>query len=933
MKQSDMILAFIKRNCKADVFIKGIKDGKNLGVNAVEVQNEYGILRNNASSILNSLHKEGYLVKINSRPVTFFPREILTEINKKYDIQLKSAYTFNELHETIVKSCISDPFENLLGYDSSLLSQVRQAKAAIVYPPKGLHTLLLGESGVGKTTFAQSMHAYGMLANNKNEEEYPFVTFNCADYFNNPQLLLSQLFGHTRNAFTGADSDKVGLVEKANGGILFLDEIHRLPPDGQEMLFYLMDKGEYNRLGDSTKRKSNVLIIAATTEDPSTALLNTFIRRIPVSILLPNYKDKPIAEKIEIIEQFFRFESVNLQEKITLAPEVLKALSLYEFKGGNIGQLRSEIKLLCANAFLQHLQNNQQLYVSYQMLNKNIRDVLLGYLKIDKSVTRYLDMFSEDIIITPSVSTGELPSEIGNDIYEIITDKLNKLKQQGIAVENITDLLKTEIDNYLSHVSKHFSSTNSNISNLYKLVSKDIVTATMQFIECARNELKVNFNNHFLFSLALHIQELLKRIETNSVTGNRHLFKIKAEHPAEFEVANKLVKKISDKFGVIVPESEKGFLALLLFHSRVETADNNKIGIIIICHGESTATSIANTCNTLLNTDMLKAIDMPLTQSIEETYRKFKSMALTINKGKGIVLLVDMGSLLKFDKKLTADTGIKTKIVKNVSTPIALETLRHVLYDMDDIDKLYEQAKTYDDTVKTYKGKLITAKKKALAVLSICATGQGSSMVAKNILDDLIEKHYIDNVKIITTDLENTKKVFSQMQKNYYILAVVGTINPLLPVPFFPINQLMQPETQQVFFHLLDGKLNGAFVLPENQTNHTIFETAKELLEKYVKFINPRYAISLIRKFVEEIKYKPKNEEYVLDLIVHMGCMLDRCMGKVDIKFVDLPQYKNEHLLLFEKIQKALAGIEKEYNIAINDDEIAYIIKVITSKR
>ena len=134
MSQANDILDFIKRNCKVEVFIKGLKDGKNLGITALEIQNEYGILRNNASSILNLLCKNGKLVKINSRPVTF-------------------------IDEYILNTSINDPFEMLLGYNSSLLSQVRQAKAAIVYPPKGLHTLLLGESGVGKTTFAQAMHA------------------------------------------------------------------------------------------------------------------------------------------------------------------------------------------------------------------------------------------------------------------------------------------------------------------------------------------------------------------------------------------------------------------------------------------------------------------------------------------------------------------------------------------------------------------------------------------------------------------------------------------------------------------------------------------------------------------------------------------------------------------------------------------------------
>lgn len=85
--------------------------------------------------------------------------------------------------------------------------------------------------------------------------------------------------------------------------------------------------------------------------------------------------------------------------------------------------------------------------------------------------------------------------------------------------------------------------------------------------------MQVNFSNPFLFSLSLHIQELIKR-EENNVSSNQHLFKIK-EHPEEFSVANDLVKKISNKFGIIVLEKVKRIFALL-FHSRVEISDNNK---------------------------------------------------------------------------------------------------------------------------------------------------------------------------------------------------------------------------------------------------------------------------------------------------------------------------------------------------------------------
>ncbi|MFU0783112.1 MAG: sigma 54-interacting transcriptional regulator [Thermoanaerobacterium thermosaccharolyticum] len=132
-------------------------------------------------------------------------------------------------------------FKEIIGYDGSLKTQISQAKAAILYPPHGLHTLILGPSGVGKSQLAEAMYNFaiesGML-----KSDSPFIVFNCADYADNPQLLMSQLFGYVKGAFTGAESSKAGLVEKADGGILFLDEVHRLPSEGQEILFFYLTR-------------------------------------------------------------------------------------------------------------------------------------------------------------------------------------------------------------------------------------------------------------------------------------------------------------------------------------------------------------------------------------------------------------------------------------------------------------------------------------------------------------------------------------------------------------------------------------------------------------------------------------------------------------------------------------------------------------------
>ncbi|MGO0862514.1 sigma 54-interacting transcriptional regulator, partial [Clostridioides difficile] len=131
-------------------------------------------------------------------------------------------------HVKVSKAVEEDGFEELIGIKGSLKEKVNLAKSAIMYPPNGLHTIIYGETGVGKSELATCMYKYA-VKNNIKEENSPFIVFNCADYAENPNLLIAQLFGVVKGAYTGADANREGLVEQANNGILFLDEIHRLP--------------------------------------------------------------------------------------------------------------------------------------------------------------------------------------------------------------------------------------------------------------------------------------------------------------------------------------------------------------------------------------------------------------------------------------------------------------------------------------------------------------------------------------------------------------------------------------------------------------------------------------------------------------------------------------------------------------------------------
>ncbi|CAM3301965.1 hypothetical protein BRIN106911_06055 [Brevibacillus invocatus] len=238
--------------------------------------------------------------------------------------------------------------DRLAKSNKSLRTQIEQAKAAVLYPPRGMHCLILGETGVGKSVFANWIHEFA-VDTGRLSPEAPFVVFNCADYANNPQLLISQLFGVKKGAYTGAENDRRGLVEKADGGILFLDEVHRLPAEGQEIFFTFMDKATFRRVGETeVERTAQVQIISATTENPESSLLKTFIRRIPMIIKLPSLAERGIEERYNIVIDFFREEAFRLGREIQISASAIHAFLAYHCPN-NIGQLRTDIQLTCAS--------------------------------------------------------------------------------------------------------------------------------------------------------------------------------------------------------------------------------------------------------------------------------------------------------------------------------------------------------------------------------------------------------------------------------------------------------------------------------------------------------------------------------------------------------------------------------------------------------
>jgi len=214
-----------------------------------------------------------------------------------------------------------------------LVEQVAAARSTV---------LITGESGTGKELIAKAIHESSPGATR------PFVTVNSSNIPS--ELLESELFGHTRGAFTGAVAAKKGLFEVADGGSIFLDEIGDIPPETQVRLLRVIQEREFTPLGDTAPRRVDVRIVAATNIDLKDAVRqgtfreDLYYRLSVVPIELPPLRDRredilPLAQ--HFIHKYNEENGRTVSEQI--APEVLALLESYSWPG-NVRELENAIE-------------------------------------------------------------------------------------------------------------------------------------------------------------------------------------------------------------------------------------------------------------------------------------------------------------------------------------------------------------------------------------------------------------------------------------------------------------------------------------------------------------------------------------------------------------------------------------------------------------
>ncbi len=202
------------------------------------------------------------------------------------------------------------------------------------------NVLILGESGTGKSTLAQTIHRHSPRAKG------PFISISCASIPRD--LLEAELFGYEKGAFTGAYSSRMGSVEIADKGTLFLDEVGDLPLELQPKLLTFLQERSFRRLGSKGVRTVDIRIIAATNKDLKEMSLNKefredlYFRLDVVSLIMPPLRDR-IDDIEEIAQKFLRDFAKRSGRKISLSKEALQSLKRYPWPG-NIRELENALE-------------------------------------------------------------------------------------------------------------------------------------------------------------------------------------------------------------------------------------------------------------------------------------------------------------------------------------------------------------------------------------------------------------------------------------------------------------------------------------------------------------------------------------------------------------------------------------------------------------
>lgn len=822
-----------------------------------EIAQKVGLTRGDVSSYLTKLFMAGKINKTGTRP--FY-----------WQIKIQDSF-----------------FKKMIGYSGSLQEITKKCREAILYPDNGLSLLITGPSGVGKSFLARLIFEEARRLK-VIEKDAKFVVLNAADYANNPEILSSVLFGYKKGAFTGADCDSQGLIDQANGGYLFLDEVHRLNNESQEKLFSLMDNGRFYPLGENkVPHKVKVRFLFATSEEINTILLKTFLRRIPIQVALPKYIDRPIIERLQIVIQTFRREAQIVNRRLKVNQKEVLFL-LYEDNHGNIGSVQNKIKQLCAEAFA---------------LNPTKNPLLIG------------TNSAANISISSDFDDGEFNKRVFNLIPKItqLTNKLLESVEQGQSLEEQNFLIEDTLHDFLellpdaddSSLRKSFKSL---LCNHYGL---KIYPEKINWKKCAK-----------LIQVIMLVEDQLDEEQ------KLLLQRLQAKYPRSFYLFKKLIQEVLKEKNL---KDCVGILFFPIFGPLIAHLEDIQYNAILLAHGKQTATSIQAVVNSLCGNYIFEAFDMPIDSSIQEINEQVRRYLDQQSKNVvGTIVLFDMGSLNQMFTEIKSISSHELLVINNITTAMALDIGIRV-EQKQQFKKIAEASTHYGQTTGAQYYEGFSDQKN---IIVACMSGDGVSQEIKHIMNQTLS----GRLKVIIVDYKKLCSLLEQQDRLFFsnteFVLTTTQINHQIPIEIIDIYDVLDKKGALRLTGLLENSGEKSPQIKNMIDQFVRFFSIAGISER-LQILNPDTVIGEVQTIAKryETYYNIElDEKTKLNLFTHIALMIERTVltSRKNAESIEIKTLDNKEKEFFSISKNIFKNVERKYNIKIEDYEISLVYQLLS---
>jgi transcriptional regulatory protein LevR len=522
-----------------------------------------------------------------------------------------------------------------------------------------------------------------------------------------------------------------------------------------------------------------------------------------------------------------------------------------------------------------------------------------------------------DLILTTNQLEEHVP-------YSTLKVRIDGYLKSGLKQYEIEQLIDTEIKYYLQRLMR-FHDNKSENPKLNKVKnSVDI------FIRNIEKELKYKFGEDVVDGLCLYLvssQIYNAYTDFDSMTLIAHCMK-------EYLIVKQFIPVLEQGMERSIFPDEIIFISIFLYSYEKRKIRKSSVHIVVICHGNSTASSMAEVANCLIGYDKIIAIDMPLDQSVEKTFEKTLERIKKVGMSSGILLLVDMGSLTSFKPLLEKMVNVQVEVITLATTVAVIEAARLAGEADMTINKMAQSIrKIYKIEEST---QIETGGKQV--VITTCLTGKGTARRLVSFLYDGLPYELKEQIIIQAVDIENGSEVSSLMIDGWRgsIVAAVGTIDPHLPkVKFIGIEEILFGDGLKKFHSLLKHNNEKADYEQIEINKQEAINLACRFIAESAMAGNSEQASEAAVEVLEQLELSLRtlcSPSQAARFIIHFAFMLERLSTDGPVSTCSEMTYlQQNHGILFEDIRQAISAVEQQWGIDIPDSEICFLAQILLS--